>query len=162
MLSSQGSQKTIFSSTRTSPPPKRICFQSGNCQVGTLGFSSILGVFEELVQRKCMCSFLASQAAWYRMENGPKSKNGKKIGQKIENGPRPEMGKKWPKNGEKIENDPKSHFLAILGPFFPHFGPRAIFFFWPIFSHFWISARFHSIPGGLTRKSFLCSAPKDA
>ena len=37
------------------------------------------------------------------MENGPKSKKGEKLGQEIENGPRPEMGKKWPKNGEKIE-----------------------------------------------------------
>ena len=46
---------------------------------------------------------VASQAAWYRMENGPKSKNGEKIGRKIENGSRPEMGKQLPKNGEKIE-----------------------------------------------------------
>ena len=64
------------------------------------------------------------------------SKNGKKLG------PRPEMGKKWFKNDEKIENDPKSHFFAIFGPFFPHFGPRAIFYFLANFSHFWISARF--------------------
>ena len=36
------------------------------------------------------------------MANGPKSKNGKKIGQKIENGPRPEIGKKWSQNGKKM------------------------------------------------------------
>ena len=46
---------------------------------------------------------VASQAAWYRMENGPKSQKWENIGQKIENGSRPEIGKKWPKNGEKIE-----------------------------------------------------------
>ena len=46
---------------------------------------------------------IAGQAAWYRMENGPKFKNGKKLAKKIENGPRPEIGKKWPKKGEKIE-----------------------------------------------------------
>ena len=56
------------------------------------------------------------------------------------------LGPKWGKNGPKIakklKNGPKSHFFAIFGPFFPHFGPRAIFYFWPIFSHFRISARF--------------------
>ena len=48
------------------------------------------------------------------------------------------MGKNWPKkrkwasawHGEKMaqkwrKNDPKSHFFAIFGPFFPHFWPRA-------------------------------------
>ena len=43
----------------------------------------------------------ASQAAWYRMENGPKAENGKKLAEveKV-NGPWPEMGRTWPKNGE--------------------------------------------------------------
>ena len=55
------------------------------------------------------------------------------------------MGKKWPKNGEKMG-------FGVIFPFFRHFG--AIFspfraeghflyiFLAPIFSHFWISARF--------------------
>ena len=71
----------------------------------------------------------ASQAAWYRMENGPKSKNGKKIGKKIENGRRPEIGKKmaqkWRKNGIRGHF---SIFSAFLGHFFPEM-PRAIFYF---------------------------------
>ena len=67
----------------------------------------------------------ASQAAWYRMENGPKSKNGKKLAKKKKMA---EMGKRWPKNGEKIGHFFPS-FFAIFGPFFPHFGPRAIFYF---------------------------------
>ena len=76
---------------------------------------------------------VASQAAWYRMENGPKSKNGKKwpnnrkwpsarIWEK--------MAQKWRK---KSQNDPPN---PIFGPFFPHFGPRAISIFGPIFSPF--------------------------
>ena len=48
---------------------------------------------------------------------------------KNRNGPRPEMGKKWPKNGEKIGFGVIFYFFAIFGPFFPHFGPRAIFYF---------------------------------
>ena len=85
------------------------------------------------------------QAAWYRMENGPKSKNWKRLA-KIENGPRPEMGKKRPKNGEKMG-------FGVTFPFFCHF--------WAIFSpfraegHYLFFAIFfqlHSIPGGLTRK----------
>ena len=47
---------------------------------------------------------VASQSAWYRMENGLKSENRKKFGRKIENGPRPEMGEKWQKKmAKKIE-----------------------------------------------------------
>ena len=53
-----------------------------------------------------------------------------KIVRKIEHGPWPEMGKKWPKNGEK------NGFL------FPHFGSRGIFFFSANFFLFSISARF--------------------
>ena len=67
---------------------------------------------------------------------------GEKIGQKIENGHRPEMGKKWPKNGKKWDLGPFFYFFAIFGLFFPHFGPMAIFYFLPILSPFWISARF--------------------
>ena len=95
---------------------------------------------------------IASQAAWCRIENGPKSKNGKKLAKKIENGPQPEMGKKWPKNGEKMGFGviflffrhfwaifslfrADAHFLFV-GQFFPIFGFRPVF---------------HSIPGGLTR-----------
>ena len=60
------------------------------------------------------------------MENGPKSKNGKKLGQKIENGPRPEMAKKMVK---KWDLGSFFYFFAIFGPFFPHLGRRAIFYF---------------------------------
>ena len=72
---------------------------------------------------------LASQAAWYRMENGPKAENGKELAEK----------KKWPtaRNGGKMAQKQRKkgdlwsffYFFAILGPFFPHFGPWAIFFF---------------------------------
>ena len=75
-------------------------------------------------------------------KTGRNAKMGKNWPKK-ENGPRPEMGKKnGPKMAKKWKNDPKSHYFAIFGPCFPHFGPRAIFFFWPIFAHFCISARF--------------------
>ena len=84
---------------------------------------------------------VASQAACYRMQNGPKAEM-EKYGRKIENGPRPEMAKRWPKNGEtKKDNDPKSHCVAIFGPFIPHFPT--------FFAHFRLSAR---LPGVLTRK----------
>ena len=39
------------------------------------------------------------------MENGPKAENERKNWPKIENGPRPEMGEKWSKNGEKWDWD---------------------------------------------------------
>ena len=95
---------------------------------------------------------VASQAVWYRMENGPKSKNVKKYWPKNRNGPRPEMGNKWPKNGKKMGFGIIFLFFAIFGPFFPYFGARAIFYFcWPFFSHFGFRPVFHSIPGGLTR-----------
>ena len=92
---------------------------------------------------------LASQAAWYRMENGPKAK---KTDQKIENSPTPEMGKTWPKNGEKKKNYLISQFLPFLGHVFPISG-RGLFLlffsqFLPIFG-FW--PVFHCIPGDLTR-----------
>ena len=68
-----------------------------------------------------------------------------KIGQKIENGPRPEMGEKWP----EPENGHKMGFGVIFPPFraeghFQFFGQ-----FFPIFG---FRPIFHSIPGGLTRK----------
>ena len=75
-----------------------------------------------------------------------------KNGQKIENGPQPEMGKKWPQNGEKMGFGviflffryfwaipsplrAEGHFL-FFGQFFPIFAFRPVFL---------------SIPGGLTR-----------
>ena len=84
-------------------------------------------------------------------------------------GRNPKMRNNWPKNrkwssarnGEKMakkieKNDPKSHLFAIFGPLFPHFGPRAIFYFlgqfFPIFG---FRPVFHSMPGGLTRKNSL-------
>ena len=52
---------------------------------------------------------------------------------KKENGPRPEIGKKWPKNGEKNRKmTPNPIFFAICGPFFLHFGPP-FSIFQPIF-----------------------------
>ena len=102
--------------------------------------------------RKDDCSRFASQAAWYRMENGPNSKNGK-IGQKRENGPPPE-------NGEKMGFGAIflffRHFWAIFRPFRAegHF-----LFFGQFFPFFGVRPVFHSIPGGLTCKSrfsFVC------
>ena len=43
---------------------------------------------------------IASQFAWYGMENGAKAENGKKLAEK-ENGPQPEMGEKWRTNMAK-------------------------------------------------------------
>ena len=87
--------------------------------------------------------WVASQAAWYRMENGPKSKNGKKNWPKNRKWPSARNGEKWPKNGEKMEFGVVFYFFTIFGPFFPHFGPRAIFYFSAnFFLHFWISAHF--------------------
>ena len=105
----------------------------------------------------CVCVCFASQATWYRMENGPKSKNGK-------NWPK---NRKWPsaRNGEKLAQKWRKHgiwghffyfcchFWAIFSlfwaeghfPFFGQFFP--IFGFWPVF---------HSIPGGLTRNVCVC------
>ena len=75
-------------------------------------------------------------------KTGRNPKMGKNWAKK-ENGPRPEMGEKWPKNGEEIEKLPQfpffRHFWAI---FFPTSGRWPFSIFWPIFSHFWISARF--------------------
>ena len=59
-----------------------------------------------------------------------------------------------------IKLTPNPFFLAFLGHFFPHFGPWAIFYFSAIFSHFRVSARFHSIPGGLTRNASVLSQEK--
>ena len=63
---------------------------------------------------------------------------------KNRNGPRraPEIGKKWPKNGEQMGFGVIFlFFLPCLGHFFPISGRGPFSFFWPIFSHFWISAR---------------------
>ena len=93
-----------------------------------------------------------------------------KIGQKIENSPRPEVGKKWPKNGEKIEKWPQipffRHFWAIFSPF------RAeglFFFFGQFFPTFGFPPVFHSMPGAqghATQPCFINSLhgmhPKDS
>ena len=81
----------------------------------------------------------------------------------------PKMGKNWPKNrkwpsarnGEKMaqkwrKNGIWGHFSIFchfLGHFFPISGRGPLYIFWPIFSHFGFRPVFHSIPGGLTRKS---------
>ena len=69
----------------------------------------------------------ASQAAWYRMENGPKSKNGQKLAkkQKMALGPKWEkMAPQWAKNGIWGHF---SNLFAIFGLFFPIFGFRPVF-----------------------------------
>ena len=77
------------------------------------------------------------------MENGPKSENGKKLAEKQK------LPKSGPKMAKNRKDNPKSHFFAIFGPFFPRSGRSS--FFRPIFpfSNF---GPFHSIPGRLTRK----------
>ena len=87
-------------------------------------------------------TWIASQTAWYRMENRPKSENGKKW----------PKNRKWPsaRNGGKMAQKwrkkrkmtPISHFSPFLGHFFPISGRGPFSIFRPIFSHFRISARF--------------------
>ena len=89
-------------------------------------------------------------------KSGRLTQNGKRVEcrkrkewQKIENAPRPEMGKKWCKSGKKIE---KMVPKPIVSPFLGHFSLFLFFgYFLPIFG-FW--PVFHSIPGGLTRKTY--------
>ena len=64
-----------------------------------------------------------------------------KSGQKIEDGPRPEIGKKWFKNVDK-RSVVISYCFTSFGPFFPHLGPWASFDLLSSFSHFGFSARF--------------------
>ena len=105
----------------------------------------------------CITICIVSQAAWYRMDNRPKSKMEKQTGQKIENGRRPEMEKmaqQWRKNG--IWGD---IYIYILP--FPHFGPRAIFYVFANFCFLIVRFRpvFHSIPGRLTRNVYIYQDP---
>ena len=44
---------------------------------------------------------LASQAAWYRMENGPKSKNGKNLAKRKKMALGPERGKNGPQMAKR-------------------------------------------------------------
>ena len=82
---------------------------------------------------------LATGIEW---KNGRKLKMGKNSPKQRKWPTARNGGQNGPKKVEKIENDPKSHFFAIFGPFFPHFGLWAIFFsiifgpFFPIFSAF--------------------------
>ena len=50
------------------------------------------------------------------------------------------LGPKWGKNGPKMAKKWNVgsffYFFAIFGPFFPHFGPRAIFHFFANFFPF--------------------------
>ena len=97
-------------------------------------------------QRGIQACGVTSQAAWCRMENGPKSKNGKNW-PKNRKGPSARSGEKMVQKWRKKK--PKSHFFAIFVPFFPegHF-----LFFGQSFPVFGLRPVFHSIPGGLTRK----------
>ena len=84
------------------------------------------------------------------MENRPKAENGKNW----------RKNNKWPtaRNGEnmaqkwlKQRRKNKSHYFAIFGPFLPHFGPLAIFYFSANFCpNFGFRPVFHSMPGGLS------------
>ena len=65
-----------------------------------------------------------------------------KNGSKIEDGPRPEMGKKWPKNGPKTAKKRVSMFSPFLGHFVPMSGRGPFSFFGQILSYFQVSARF--------------------
>ena len=82
-------------------------------------------------------------------ENGPKPENGKKNWpKKLAHGP------KWPKNGEKNgKNAPKSNFSPCLGHCVPISGGGPFSIFRPFFPIFGFRPVFHSMPGGLTRKS---------
>ena len=105
-------------------------------------------------------SRFASQAAWYRMENGLKSKNGKKLAKNrkwpmARNGGK--MAQKWPKNGIWGHF---SIFWPYLGHFFPISGQGSFFFLPIFFPIFGFQPVFHSIPGGLTRKSRLIALPE--
>ena len=73
-------------------------------------------------------------------------KNPGKMGKKMENGPWPGNGRKWP---PKWKNGPKNGILAIFSLFFP--------FWWPFFGHFRLGAFsivFPIFPGFLRRTGF--------
>ena len=72
---------------------------------------------------------LGITAAWYRMENRPKSENGKKLAKKLKMAIGPKWGKNGPKMAKKWDLRSSFYFFTIFGPFFPHFGPIAIFYF---------------------------------
>ena len=66
----------------------------------------------------------------------------RKKGEKIENGPRPEMGKKWRKNKKKTQIPSFRHFWAIFSPFpavghfllFGHFFPCRLSVCFPFYT----------------------------
>ena len=71
-------------------------------------------------------TWIAGQAAWYRMENRPKAENGKKLANKKKlNGPTARDG---PKMVEKQGLGSFSIFSPILGHFFSAFGPFSILY----------------------------------
>ena len=72
-------------------------------------------------------SRLASQAAWHRMENGPKRENEKNC----------PKNRKWPtaRNGEKMAQNGEKMGFGVIFLFFHHFGA---------ISHFRISARYQA------------------
>ena len=73
------------------------------------------------------------------------------------------LGPKWGKNGQKRRNNRKMTPNPIFSPFLGHFfpvscrGPFSIF--WPVFPHFWISARFpfYTRRPGLAIREGVCS-----
>ena len=129
-LEISASEKNIFRTLHAPPFHTPTKCQPIIQQVRTMSFSeNVHTVF-------------ASQAAWYRMENGPKSNNGKKLAKKKKMTLGPKWGENRPKQAKNGIWGHFSIFLPFLGHFFPISGRGSFSIFWPIFSHFWISARF--------------------
>ena len=76
-------------------------------------------------------------------KTGRNPKMGKKLAKKKKMALSPKWGKNGPKMAKKWDLGSFFYFFApFLGHFFPISGRRPFSIFWPIFSHFWISARF--------------------
>ena len=82
----------------------------------TISKTNIGTIEQSFIQtiRKQTDASVASQAAWYRMENGPKSKNGKKLAKK---------NRKWPlaRNGEKNGPNGEKMGFGVIGVIFLFF-----------------------------------------
>ena len=103
--------------------------------------------------KSCECKIVRESC--FGCESGRLVWNGKWAESQKWEKKRPEkkMAPKWRKHRK---NDPKSKFCAIFGPFSPHFGPWAVFYFSA--NVFGLLPVFHSIPGGLTRNALVRGA----